>query len=355
MKKCVVLLIVTGILISCLGGCGSLFDPRMEQEQLEQYREYDPNVIWEQSTLVLQRWHGIAVDSEDYYGISGVPTDEFIARFTRHAQIGGADYEPRVLIHQNKDAKLVLDASSARLTMRESAERAKEEAHRMALGKHFRERVICEIELQLAQALADQLVSSNTAYLDSQDIWDTYGAGTDVLYAYSAASSGTLYVEFCLEEYESLLWVGQIRRVADDYVIVIRTQEYEKYLVCDDALRELIDQVVQQNDLITWNEKALNGVDRFSFAEHKAQYPEGTPGVHYDGFVNTTEYDVLTEAKALERAKSECTVEWDTSHVAFDHSARVWLVEFSMQGVLGGCQSVYLTEKGVTVLIVYGE
>lgn len=355
MKKCVILLIVTGILIACLGGCGSLFDPRMEQEQLEQYREYDPNVIWEQSTLVLQRGQGIATDSEDYYGISGVPTDEFIARFTRHAQIGGADYEPRVMIHQNKDAKLVLDASSARLTMRESAERAKEEAHRMALGKHFRERVICEIELQLAQALADQLVSSNTAYLDSQEIWDTYRAGTDELFAYSADSSGTLYVEFCLEEYESLLWVGQIRRVADDYVIVIRTQEYIKYLVCDDALRALIDQVVQQNDLITWNEKALKGVDRFSFAEHKAQYPEGTPGVHYDGFVNTTEYDVLTEAKALERAKSECTVEWDTSHVAFDHSARVWLVEFSMQGVLGGCQSVYLTEKGVTVLIVYGE
>ena len=355
MKKCVVLLIVTGILIACLGGCGSLFDPRMEQEQLEQYRAYYPNVIWEQSTLVLQRGQGIVTDAEDYYGISGVPTDEFIARFTRRAQIGGANYEPRVMIHQNKDAKLVLDASSARLTMRESAERAKEEAHRMALGKHFRERVICEIELQLAQALAEQLVSNDTVYLESQDIWDTYGNGTEALYAYPADSSSMLYVEFCLEEYESLLWVGQIRRVADDYVIVIRTQEHDKYLVCDDALRELIDQVVQQNDLITSNEKALNGVDRFSFAEHKAQYPEGTPGVHYDGFVNTIEYDVLTEAKALERAKSECTVEWDTSHVAFDHSARVWLVEFSMQGVLGGCQSVYLTEKGVTVLIVYGE
>ena len=75
----------------------------------------------------------------------------------------------------------------------------------------------------------------------------------------------------------------------------------------------------------------------------------------YEDFVNTDERDVLNESQALERAKNECTVEWDTSHVAFDRRARIWLVEFAKADADGGCQSVYLTEKGITVLIVSGE
>lgn len=251
MKKGVVLLIVTGVLISCLGGCGSLLEPRMEQEQLEQYREYHANVIWEQSTLVLQRGRKIGTETEDYYGISGVPTEEFIARFTRRSQVGGAEYEPRVLVHRDKDARLVLNASSARLTMRESAEYAKEEAHRMALGKYFRDREICKIELQLAQELAKQLTSGDTEYLTGQDIWNTYRDAPQGIRAYPEDDRSELYVEFCLEEYENLLWVGQIMRVAEDYVIAIRTSGESKYLLCSDALGELIDQAVLQNDLIT--------------------------------------------------------------------------------------------------------
>ena len=41
--------------------------------------------------------------------------------------------------------------------------------------------------------------------------------------------------------------------------------------------------------------------------------------------------------------------------VKYDGFDDVWSVTFSTLGTLGGCQTVYLNSKGVTLLIVYGE
>ena len=353
MKRSIVYLTVFCTLLCFLVSCSSLSDPYMTEEQRAQYREFYPNVIWEECGVVLQRASGVVLEGHHYYGIKGVPTDAFIARVTQRAMIGEVSYSPAVMIHKDQNAKLLLDPSAAKLTMRTGMS-GKQEEHRMALGKYCRTGVLCEVEQSVAAELAALLMGSDTEYLTDKAVYERYGFHPDTLC--TADGRSTLYVEFCLAEYPSLLWVGQIKRAADGYVVEVLTPIGEsKYLPCGDALCELIDLVTEEHDLITKHDKSIHYVDHFSYAEHLEAYPAGTPGVKYEGFINTDEYDVLYESQALERAKSECTVEWDTSHIAFDRKARIWLVEFSKADVDGGCQSVYLTEKGITVLIVYGE
>ena len=101
--------------------------------------------------------------------------------------------------------------------------------------------------------------------------------------------------------------------------------------------------------------EALNGIPSFSYQEDKARCPAGTPGVKYDGFVNTTTQTVKTKEDAIERAANECTVEWDTVSVWYDAGAKVWKVSFGFSGMAGGDESVYVSENGKTLLIVYGE
>lgn len=93
----------------------------------------------------------------------------------------------------------------------------------------------------------------------------------------------------------------------------------------------------------------------FSYAEDCEAYAEGDPGVKMSGFVNISEAEINSPADADERAKNECTVEWDTVTTYFDAAAGIWKVVFSTDGTLGGCQSVYLRDNGTTALIVYGE
>ena len=58
----------------------------------------------------------------------------------------------------------------------------------------------------------------------------------------------------------------------------------------------------------------------------------------------------------IERAKSECTIAYDTATISgYDDAEDMWMVVFSTSGTLGGCQTVYLDGHGVTHLIVYGE
>lgn len=102
---------------------------------------------------------------------------------------------------------------------------------------------------------------------------------------------------------------------------------------------------------ITVNEN----VSSFSYEEALQVYRENDPGIKYDGFHNTAESEVKTCQQAIERAKNECTIEYDTTNVFFDSTTGVWRVDFYTEGTLGGCQSVYLNNEGLTCLIVYGE
>lgn len=93
----------------------------------------------------------------------------------------------------------------------------------------------------------------------------------------------------------------------------------------------------------------------FSFDDALAAYKVSDPGVYYDGFKNTSEFAVRNEQEALERAKRECTVEYDRISVSYDEAEDIWRIVFSAEGILGGSQDVYLDSNGVTHLIVYGE
>lgn len=96
-------------------------------------------------------------------------------------------------------------------------------------------------------------------------------------------------------------------------------------------------------------------VSTFSYSEHAEIYKDYNPGVKHDGFKNINESKLSNAEDALERAKKECTIEWDSFGVSFDNESTVWMVSFYTEGMLGGDQVVYLDGNGKTLLIVYGE
>ena len=98
-----------------------------------------------------------------------------------------------------------------------------------------------------------------------------------------------------------------------------------------------------------------SSIGGFAFDNVQKTYKPGDPGVKTSGFKNTSNQTVTNSAEAAERAKNECTIEYDTVTVLRDGWDYVWSVTFSTQGTLGGCQTVYLNDEGVTLLIVYGE
>ena len=93
----------------------------------------------------------------------------------------------------------------------------------------------------------------------------------------------------------------------------------------------------------------------FSYAEVTATFKIGDPGVKSEGFVNTESAPISRIWDAKTQARNECTIEYDTVTVNYDETAQVWEVTYSTANTLGNCQSVYMDENGVTLLIVYGE
>lgn len=96
-------------------------------------------------------------------------------------------------------------------------------------------------------------------------------------------------------------------------------------------------------------------VSTFLYSEHAEIYNDNNPSVKHDGFKNINEQKISNAEGALERAKNECTIEWDSFGVSFDKESTVWMVSFYTEGMLGGDQVVYLDGNGKTLLIVYGE
>ena len=75
-----------------------------------------------------------------------------------------------------------------------------------------------------------------------------------------------------------------------------------------------------------------------------------------EGFVNTRPSGSdLPVSVLLEKAKAECTVEYDTVRIQFDPRSYVFSIDFYVKDVLGGDESVYIDLAGRTKLIVYGE
>lgn len=105
------------------------------------------------------------------------------------------------------------------------------------------------------------------------------------------------------------------------------------------------------------------GQAHFSYEEDAAVFKEGDPGVNPNEFVNTAPLPIEDSDAAVERARGECTIAYDTASASYDDQSDMWRVDFynaprSEDGTwatAGNCQSVYMTGDGVTQLIVYGE
>ncbi len=135
-----------------------------------------------------------------------------------------------------------------------------------------------------------------------------------------------------------------------EYLIVFR--EVVDGRGCDPDITEY---TVRCNECIFKFIVPESSIGSFSFANDSKTYKAGEPGVISEGFKNTSESPVTNSTEATERAKGECTIEYDTVTVLYDGWDNIWSVTFYTRGTLGGCQTVYLDSKGITLLIVYGE
>lgn len=111
------------------------------------------------------------------------------------------------------------------------------------------------------------------------------------------------------------------------------------------------------------NELAGQSLASFSYEEDAAIYKDGDPGVNPNEFVNVDVYPIEDQNAAVERAKNECTIEYNATSEYYDNDADIWRIDFftllqnenDTWATLGNCQSVYLNSDGITQLIVYGE
>ena len=111
------------------------------------------------------------------------------------------------------------------------------------------------------------------------------------------------------------------------------------------------------------NEPANQSLASFSYEEDVAIYKDGDPGVNPNAFVNIDTYPIDNQNAAVERAKNECTIEYNATSEYYDSNADMWRIDFltithNEDGTLatsGECQSVYMNSDGITQLIVYGE
>jgi hypothetical protein len=90
----------------------------------------------------------------------------------------------------------------------------------------------------------------------------------------------------------------------------------------------------------------------FSFEEVKSSLDMSAPNVKTDGFVNVDEIEM---GWPTDRAKMEVTADYDLAQLHYDDAADIWMVYFFSSKQAGGSETVYLSGKGVTLLIVYGE
>ena len=97
-----------------------------------------------------------------------------------------------------------------------------------------------------------------------------------------------------------------------------------------------------------------DNVEAFSYAARYDSYISGESGGQGSGFVNTEKAEAKTAEQATALAKNEVTIEYNLISVYYDISSAMWMVMFSTEGMLDGCQNVYIDRDGATTLIVYG-
>ena len=140
---------------------------------------------------------------------------------------------------------------------------------------------------------------------------------------------------------ETIKWLENYNSLSEEEQLSISSIPAELYELCGYPTAEAME--------------AMDETLEFSYEEDSNIYLEGIPGVKTSQFVNVSEVEINSKDDAVEQAKKECTVKWYTVKVYYDKVASIWKIVFSDEGVLGGDQTVYMNDKGETILIVYGE
>lgn len=68
-------------------------------------------------------------------------------------------------------------------------------------------------------------------------------------------------------------------------------------------------------------------------------------------YINTTALPIHAASEAIERAKAECTVQYDKIIVYRDEEAGMWKVEFQIMYGYQGYQYIYLNDDGITQMV----
>lgn len=131
-----------------------------------------------------------------------------------------------------------------------------------------------------------------------------------------------------------------------------RLEQSNQSLRLSDADRETVNAIIQT---VIPHDLSPVEILPFSYEEVLQMWGKSDPGVKTDGFQNTSEAVIATPQQVIERAQNECTIEYDTTSLAYDNAADIWRVTFYTEGSVGNSQDVYLNGSGLTALIIYGE
>ena len=131
-----------------------------------------------------------------------------------------------------------------------------------------------------------------------------------------------------------------------------RLEQSNQSLRLSDADRETVNAIIQT---VIPHDLSPVEILPFSYEEVLQMWGKSDPGVKTDGFQNTSGAVIATPQQVIERAQNECTIEYDTTSLAYDNAADIWRVTFYTEGSVGNSQDVYLNGSGLTALIIYGE
>ena len=163
-------------------------------------------------------------------------------------------------------------------------------------------------------------------------------------------------------------WVPDATDCASDYVLTFdgrtiyyhsdcgtfneRLEQSNQSLRLPDADRETVNAIIQA---VIPHDLSPVEILPFSYEKVLQMWKKSDSGVKSDGFQNTSEAVIATPQQVIERAQNECTIEYDTTSLAYDSAADIWRVTFYTEGSVGNSQDVYLNGNGLTALIIYGE
>lgn len=122
------------------------------------------------------------------------------------------------------------------------------------------------------------------------------------------------------------------------------------YEICGAEFR-LFDKIL----LWAWIADIDMDVEKFSYEKERSEIAEATGSNKIKEFHNTENANINNKEQAVEIAKNEVNVEYDSVSVAFDEESEMWKVIFFKKSQLGGGQTAYLNKDGITQLCVWGE